>query len=110
VLHYLDKTLGTGDFVAIYYIDSSLHMALPFTNDLQKARETLQRIETRRSGGTFSGRTVPVAQEEINDLYRQAHPRRRLELSLETYRAVAAVRGAVLEPANNMAMMMETPD
>jgi VWFA-related protein len=74
VLGYLDKTLVRGDYVAIFYIDQGLHLALPFTNDLQKARETLKGIETRRPPGTFSGTDRATTQSEINDLYRQAHP------------------------------------
>ena len=74
VLGYLDKTLASGDYVAIFYIDQGLHLALPFTNDLQKARETLKGIETRRPTGTFSGSDRATTQSEINDLYRQAHP------------------------------------
>jgi len=107
VLHYLDKTLGTGDYVAIYYIDSSLHMALPFTNNLQKARETLQRIETRRSGGTFSGSDRAAAQEEINDLYRQAHPETALGAVAGDLQSGSGGPGGGSGPANNMAMMME---
>ncbi len=78
VLRYLDKTLGSGDFVAIYYTEQSLDMALPFTNDLQKASQTLQRIETRRPVGTFNGSDRAATQEEINDLYRQVHPETQL--------------------------------
>jgi len=108
VLHYLDKTLGTGDYVAIYYIDQSLHMALPFTNDLQKARETLQRIETRRPVGTFNGSDRATTQEEINDLYRQAHPETQLGAVAGDLQTVSGGgQGAPSPPANNMAMMME---
>jgi VWFA-related protein len=109
VLHYLDKTLGTGDYVAIYYIDSSLHMALPFTNDLQKARETLQRIETRRPVGTFNGSDRATAQEEINDLYRQAHPETALGAVAGDLQAGSSSGGpgGGSGPGNNMAMMMD---
>ena len=109
VLHYLDKTLGTGDYVAIYYIDSSLHMALPFTNDLQKARQTLQGIETRRSVGTFNGSDRATTQEEINDLYRQAHPETTLGAVAGDLQSGSnsGGPGGGSGPINNMAMMME---
>jgi len=108
VLHYLDKTLGIGDYVAIYYVDQSLHMALPFTNDLQKARETLQQIEARRPAGTFNGSDRAATQEEINDLYRQAHPETQLGAVAGDLQAVSGGgQGAPSPPANNMAMMME---
>jgi VWFA-related protein len=71
VLRYLEKTLASNDYVAIYYIDQGLHLALPFTNDLQEARETIKRIETRRPTGTFSGSDRESAQNEINDLLRR---------------------------------------
>jgi VWFA-related protein len=108
VLHYLDKTLGTGEYVAIYYIDSSLHMALPFTNDLQKARETLQRIESRRPPGTFNGSDRAATQEEINDLYRQVHPETQLGAAAGDLQTISGGgQGAPSPPGNNMAMMME---
>jgi len=109
VLHYLDKTLGTGDYVAIYYIDSSLHMALPFTNDLQKARETLQRIETRKPVGTFNGSDRATTQEEINDLYRQAHPETALGAVAGDLQGGSSSGGpgGGSGPTNNLAMMID---
>jgi VWFA-related protein len=108
VLGYLDKTLGTGDYVAIYYIDQSLHMALPFTNDLQKARGTLQRIETRRPVGTFNGSDRAAAQEEINDLYRQVHPETQLGAVAGDLQTISGGgQGPVSPPGNTMAMMVE---
>jgi len=109
VLHYLDKTLGTGDYVAIYYIDQSLHMALPFTNNLQQARETLQRIETRRPVGTFNGSDRAATQEEINDLYRQAHPETELGGLAGDLQGGSSSGGpgGGAGPVNNMAMMMD---
>jgi VWFA-related protein len=80
VLRYLDKTLASNDYVAIYYIDQGLHLALPFTNDLQKARETIMRIETLRSTGTFSGSDRESAQNEINDLLRRGEKGAQVEI------------------------------
>src|SRR5262244_2997474 len=109
VLRYLEKSVGKDDYMAIYYIDQSLHVALPFTNNLDSARETLKKLETRKPQGGFSGGDRSVLQEEINDLNRQAHP--------ET--GLGAVAGDLATPsgggsssppsgpANNMAMLME---
>src|SRR6266404_7520492 len=108
VLRYLDKSLGTGDYVAIYYIDQSLHMALPFTNDLKKARETLQGIERRRPVGTFNGSDRAATQEEINDLYRQVHPETQLGAVAGDLQSVSGGgQGAPSPPANSMAMLMD---
>jgi VWFA-related protein len=106
VLGYLDKTLGSGDYVSIFYIDQGLHMALPFTNDLQKARETLKRIETRRSTGTFSGSDRATTQSEINDLYREAHPETALGAIAGEQPPVTAGPGGP-PSGNNLAMIMD---
>jgi len=110
VLRYLDKTLGSGDYVAIYYIDQGLHMALPLTNDLQKARATIQQIETRRSTGTFSGADRAATQNEINDLYRQVHPETQLGALAGDQSAVTSSGGpgsGGVAPANSMSMIMD---
>ena len=106
VLGYLDKTLGSGDYVAIFYIDQGLHLAQPFTNDLQKARETLKRIETRRTTGTLSGSDRATTQNEINDLYRQAHPETALGAMAGDAPAVSSGPGAG-PPGNNLSAAMD---
>jgi len=101
VLRYLDKTATKEDYVAIYYIDKSLHMALPFTNDLGKARETLKQIETRKSPGSFSGSDRAGTQAEIDDLYRQVHPESQLGAVAGDPVSVAGV------PTNSSSMLMD---
>jgi len=49
-------------------------MALPCTNDLAKARETLKQIESRKSTGTFSGSDRANTQEKSRSI--QASPSR----------------------------------
>lgn len=108
VLKYLDKTVKTDDYVAIYYIDSSLHMALPFTNDLGKARDTLKLIETRKSTGGFSGSDRAATQEEINELYRQVHPETALgAIAGEPSGVSGGASSGVVAPANSLSMLME---
>ena len=106
ILRYLDKTLVSSDYLAIYYIDQGLHMALPFTNDLHKARETLQRIETLRSTGTYSGSDRATTQNEINDLYRQVHPKTQLGAVAGEQPAMTGGPGAG-PPGNNLSMAMD---
>jgi len=106
VLRYLDKTATKEDYVAIYYIDKSLHMALPFTNDLGKAGETLKQIETRKSPGSFSGSDRAETQAEIDDLYRQVHPESQLGAIAGDPVAVAGGPGAG-PPANSSSMLMD---
>src|SRR2546425_7151887 len=108
VLQYLEKSAISGDYVAIYYIDQSLHMALPFTNDLEKARETLKHIETRKATGTFSGSDRAAVQEEINDLYMQVHPESQLGALAGDPAAVAGGRSSgAVAPANSLSMLMD---
>src|SRR5215470_9261823 len=109
VLRYLEKSVSKDDFMAIYYIDQSLHVALPFTNNLESARETLKKLETRRAQGAFSGGDRSAVQEEINDLNRQAHPE--TELGAVAGDLASPSGGGSSSPpsgpANNMAMLME---
>ena len=109
VLRYLEKSVTKDDYTAIYYIDQGLHVALPFTNNLENARETLKKLETRRAQGAFSGGDRAVVQEEINDLNRQAHPETQLgaiagDLASPSGGGSASPPSG---PANNMAMLME---
>ena len=83
VLHYLDKAVSANDFVAIYYIDRTLHLALPFTNDLTQARTTLTRLETRLTSGGFTGADRNSMQQEINDLFATARPGSQLGVAAE---------------------------
>lgn len=106
VLGYLDKTVASNDYVAIYYIAQGLHMALPFTNDLQKARETLKQIETQRTTGTFSGSDREATQKEINDLYRQVHPETQLGAVAGDQPTADTSRGSGAPP-NDLAMLMD---
>jgi VWFA-related protein len=108
VLQYLEKSAISGDYVAIYYIDQSLHMALPFTNDLKKARETLKHIETRKPAGAFSGSDRAAIQEEINDLYRQVHPESQLGALAGDPAALAGGPGSgAVAPGNSLSMLMD---
>ncbi|GAC1701078.1 MAG: hypothetical protein NVS9B4_03740 [Candidatus Acidiferrum sp.] len=108
VLRYLDKTLASNDYVAIYYIDHGLHMELPFTNDLEKARETMKRIEARRSTGAFSGSDRAATQNEINDLYRQVHPESQLgALAGDQPTVSGGGASGAPSPGNNLSMLME---
>lgn len=108
VLRYLDKTTTKQDYVAIYYIEKSLHMALPFTNDLGKARETLKQIETRKSPGSFSGSERAGTQAEIDDLYRQVHPESQLgAVAGDPVSVAGGPNSGAVAPANSSSMLMD---
>ncbi|MEQ1352417.1 MAG: VWA domain-containing protein [Candidatus Acidiferrum sp.] len=108
VLQYLDKSALSGDFVSIYYIDHSLHMALPFTNDLKQARETLKQLEQRKSIGGVTGSDRAATQEEINELHRQAHPETALgAVAGELTVASSGGGSGAPSPGNNLAGLID---
>lgn len=74
ILKYFEKGLSPNDYVAIYYIDRSLHLALSFTNDLDQARKVLTTLEGRLAATQFGGGDRAAVQEQINDLYLKVHP------------------------------------
>jgi len=109
VLKYLDKSAMNGEYVAIYYIDKSLHMALPFTNDLTQARETLNRLQERNPVGGFSGSERTNTQEEINELVRLAHPETQLGAVAGevTQASSGGSNGPQAPPSNNMSALLD---
>lgn len=96
------------DYVAIYYIDQSLHLALPFTNDLHQARESLKRIEARRAPGAFSGSDRASTEAEISELYRQVHPETQLgAIAGEPSGLSGGASSGAVAPANSLTMLMD---
>jgi VWFA-related protein len=65
---YLEKNVAAEDYVAIYWIDESLHVAVPFTRDKQQAAAGLRKLGGRVPGGRFSVQARQETQREIDDL------------------------------------------
>ncbi|MDP9267978.1 MAG: VWA domain-containing protein [Acidobacteriota bacterium] len=74
VLQYLDKAGAAGTLIAIYYIDRGLHLALPFTADRQQAHAVMARLQRLLGRGQLTGRDRAAVRDEIDELYRAAHP------------------------------------
>lgn len=74
VVSYLEKKLTPNDFVAIYYIDRALRLALPFTNDLVEARAVLAKIGTGVTAVHSSASERSLVQSQIDELYARIHP------------------------------------
>jgi VWFA-related protein len=65
---YVQRVLASDDFVAVYYVDHSLHLALPFTRDRQAAADALLRITSRTTAGGLTAAERQETQAEINNL------------------------------------------
>ncbi|HET7840484.1 MAG TPA: VWA domain-containing protein, partial [Terriglobia bacterium] len=70
---YVQKVVAAEDFIAIYWLDQSLHLALPFTQDKQRAIEVLGQLAKRTPSGAFTAAERRETMEEIaeleNDVY-----------------------------------------
>lgn len=67
-IQYLEKNVAPEDYVAIYWIDESLHVAVPFTRDKQQAAAGLRKLGGHVPGGRFSVQARQETQREIDDL------------------------------------------
>lgn len=72
-VQYLEKNVAPEDYVAVYWIDESLHMAVPFTRNKQNAAEGLRKLGGRVPGGRFSVEARQETQREIDDLLTSIH-------------------------------------
>jgi len=67
-IQYLEKNVAAEDYIAIYWIDESLHVAVPFTRDKQQAAAGLRKLGGHAPGGRFSVQARQETQREIDDL------------------------------------------
>ena len=65
---YLQKDVAPDDFIAVYGIDQSLHLALAFTKDKNQALIALDRLSGRTSGGRLTTQARVETEQEIQDL------------------------------------------
>jgi VWFA-related protein len=63
---YLKTQVAPEDFVAIYRVDSSLHLAQPFTQDKDQAARALKKISEHVTTGLFTAQQRFETQEEID--------------------------------------------
>jgi VWFA-related protein len=65
---YVAKVVDADDFIAIYWLDQSLHLVLPFTQDKQRAAEVLDKLSKRPPSGTFTTNERWETIQEIAEL------------------------------------------
>jgi VWFA-related protein len=70
---YLRKDVAPDDFVAIYWVDQSLHLVLAFTKDKPQALTALDRLSGRASGGRLTTQARRETEQEIQDLNQEIY-------------------------------------
>jgi VWFA-related protein len=70
---YLRKDVAADDFVAIYWVDQSLHLVLAFTKDKPQALVALDRLSARASGGRLTTQARLETEQEIQDLNQEIY-------------------------------------
>jgi VWFA-related protein len=70
---YLQKDVAADDFVAIYWVDQSLHLVLAFTKDKPQALLALDRLSGRASGGRLTTQARFETEQEIQDLNQEIY-------------------------------------
>jgi len=71
---YVEKTIAAGTSVALYWVDSSLHLAVPFTLDKKRALDALSQLSGHVSTGRFTALDRIRAQRQIDDLFTTLYP------------------------------------
>ncbi len=70
---YLRKDVAPDDFIAVYGIDQSLHLALAFTKDKNQALIALERLSGRTPGGRLTTQARQETEQEIQDLNQEIY-------------------------------------
>jgi VWFA-related protein len=71
---FTEKTIAAGNAVAIYWVDTSLHLGTPFTRDKQRALDVLAKLSTRAPNGRFGARERERTERDIDDLFTKVYP------------------------------------
>ena len=65
---YIRTTLAPEDFVAVYYVNQTLHLAQSFTRDRQRAIEAVAEISNKAPGGRLTAGMRLSTQDDIQRL------------------------------------------
>jgi len=94
----LARYVGTGlpadDFVALYWIDESLHLAQPFTQDKRQIAEAIEKFGRRGPAGHFTAAQRLETQEEVQDLFSSI-------VGIQAAGTQADLSGPCQQPANH---------
>jgi VWFA-related protein len=68
---YVRKIVAPEDFIAVYWIDHSLHLALPFTGDKLRAVQAVRKVTTRAPSAHMTSQARLATQQQIEELMAQ---------------------------------------
>lgn len=71
---FAQKAVASGDLVAVYWVDASLHLAAPFTREPQQLRDVFDKLSRHTPSGRLTGRDRERSENEIDDLFTQVYP------------------------------------
>jgi VWFA-related protein len=71
---YVERSIAAGNQVSLYWVDSGLHLAVPFTNDKQRLLDALEKLGSIVPSGRFTVRDRIQTQAKIDDLFTTIHP------------------------------------
>jgi VWFA-related protein len=74
---YVEKAVAEGNQISIYWVDTSLHLAVPFTNDKERLLAAIKKLSSRVPNGRLTARERILAQQKIDDLFITIHPETR---------------------------------
>jgi len=72
-IEYVQKTVAKADFVAVYRVDHTLHLDVPFTQDKQRVINALRRGERGAPSGAVSSITLSETEQQIHELESQVY-------------------------------------
>ena len=71
---FAERTIGAGNLVAVYWVDTSLHLAAPFTEDRQRVADVLDKLGRRAPFGRLSAREGQLTETGVADLLASIRP------------------------------------
>ncbi|MFN8008804.1 MAG: VWA domain-containing protein [Terriglobia bacterium] len=63
---FAEKTMAAGNLIAIYWVDNSLHLGVPFTRDRKRVLEVLENLSARSPSGQFTALDRERSQNELD--------------------------------------------
>ena len=71
---FAERMIAAGNSIAVYAVDTSLHLAVPFTQDKQKVADVLEKIGNRAPFGRLTAREGQLTETHITDLLASIRP------------------------------------
>jgi VWFA-related protein len=71
---YVGKTLAAGNQVSLYWVDTGLHLAVPFSSDKARLMQALEKLAATVPSGRATISERLRTERKIDDLFTQIHP------------------------------------